>query len=228
MEYVVPPSPRPSIEVAGTGARFPVRRIYCVGSNYAAHVREMGGDPERRPPFFFQKAADTLLANGERMPYPPRTRDLQHEVELVVALGRGGTAVAVDEALELVFGYAVGLDMTRRDLQREAKANGRPWEEAKSFDAAAPCGVIAPASEIGHPRSGAIWLEVDGERRQEGDLAAMVWGVAEIIATLSRSVSLAAGDLIFTGTPAGVGTVIRGDHVRGGVDGVGTVDIDIG
>lgn len=232
--YAVPPPRQPSVAVAGESARFPVRRIYCVGRNYAAHAREMGGNPDREPPFFFHKPADAVLASGERFPYPPLTSDLHHEIELVVALRGGGAGIDPARALELVYGYAVGLDMTRRDLQNAAKQHGRPWEAAKSFDHAAPCGDIAPAARIGHPASGAIWLDVtsDGRsdqpvRRQQADIADMIWTVPEIIAELSRLVVLAPGDLIFTGTPAGVGPVVRGDRLHGAIDGVGEVSTEI-
>ena len=229
--YAVPPPQQPSVAVAGESARFPVRRIYCVGRNYAAHVREMGGNPEREPPFFFQKPPDAVLASGERFPYPPLSSDVHHEIELVVALRGGGASIDPARALELVYGYAVGLDMTRRDLQAEARQQGRPWEAAKSFDHAAPCGPIAPAARIGHPARGAIWLDVtrDGQttRRQQADLAEMIWNVPEILAELSRLVVLAPGDLIFTGTPAGVGPVVRGDRLHGGVDGVGEISTEV-
>lgn len=227
LPYAMSPPPRPAIAVAGANALFPVRRIYCVGRNYAAHAREMGGNPEREPPFFFQKAPDTLLPGGQRFPYPPLSSDVHHEIELVVALGGAGVDVDPARALHLVFGYGVGLDMTRRDLQNAAKAQGRPWEAAKSFDHAAPCSEIAPAATVGHPRRGAIWLDVNGERRQRADIADMIWSIPEIIAELSRLVALAPGDLIFTGTPAGVGPVQRGDRLRGGVDGVGEIAIEI-
>jgi fumarylpyruvate hydrolase len=230
--YAVPPPPQPSVAIAGESARFPVRRIYCVGRNYAAHAREMGGNPDREPPFFFHKPADALLASGEPFPYPPLSSDVHHEIELVVALHGGGAGIDPARALALVYGYAVGLDMTRRDLQSAAKQHGRPWEAAKSFDHAAPCGAIAPASRIGHPARGAIWLDVtrDGttERRQQADIADMVWSVPEILAELSRLVVLAPGDLVFTGTPAGVGPVVRGDRLHGGVDGVGEISTTIG
>jgi fumarylpyruvate hydrolase len=225
--YAFSPPPPPAIAVAGADVLFPVRRIYCVGRNYAAHAREMGGNPDREPPFFFQKAPDTVLPSGRRFPYPPLSSDVQHEIELVVALGGGGAGVDAARALSLVFGYGVGLDMTRRDLQNQAKKQGRPWEAAKSFDHAAPCSAIAPAAAIGHPSRGAIWLEVNGERRQEADLADMIWSVPDIIAELSRLVALAPGDLIFTGTPAGVGPIERGDRLHGGVDGVGEIAIEI-
>jgi fumarylpyruvate hydrolase len=225
--YAFSPPPRPAIAIAGMDALFPVRRIYCVGRNYAAHAREMGGNPDREPPFFFQKAADTVLPSGQQFPYPPLSSDVQHEVELVVALGAGGVGVDPARALHLVYGYGVGLDMTRRDLQNAAKKLARPWEAAKSFDHAAPCSAIAPAARIGHPGRGAIWLDVNDERRQHADIADMIWSVPEILAELSRLVALAPGDLIFTGTPAGVGAVERGDRLRGGVDGVGEIAIEI-
>jgi fumarylpyruvate hydrolase len=225
--YAISPPPRPVIAVAGANALFPVRRIYCVGRNYAAHAREMGANPDRESPFFFQKAPDTLLPSGQRFPYPPLSSDVQHEIELVVALGGAGADVDPALALHLVFGYGVGLDMTRRDLQSAAKAQGRPWEAAKSFDHAAPCSELAPATRIGHPRRGAIWLEVNGERRQQADIADMIWSIPEFIAELSRLVALAPGDVIFTGTPAGVGRVQPGDRLLGGVDGVGEIAIEI-
>lgn len=227
MEYVISPPAIPSLAVAGTEARFPVHRIYCVGRNYAAHAREMGADPEREPPFFFQKAADTVLGEGRDFPYPVRSGDVHHEIELVVALARGGTDIAVVDALDCIFGYAVGLDMTRRDLQSVAKKKGRPWATSKSFECAAPCTELRPAAEIGHPHAGKVWLDVDGARRQEGDLRDLIWSVPEIIATLSGLFTLAPGDLIFTGTPAGVGPVERGQRLHGGVEGVGELALAV-
>ena len=214
------PAP-PTVEVSGRSERFPVHRIYCVGRNYAAHVREMGGDPQREPPFFFTKPADAVVANGAAVPYPPRTATLHHEIELVVAIGRGGSAIAIDDALDYVFGYAVGNDLTRRDLQAAARESGKPWDVAKGFDCSAPISAIHPVSDVGHPRRGAIWLKVNGEARQQADLAEMIWNVPEIIAELSTYYALVAGDLIFTGTPAGVGAVRRGDALEGGIDGLG-------
>jgi fumarylpyruvate hydrolase len=211
----------PTIEVAGRSERFPVHRIYCVGRNYAAHVREMGGDPQREPPLFFTKPADAIVANGAAVPYPPRTANLHHEIELVVAIGRGGGAIAVDDALDHVFGYAIGNDLTRRDLQSAAREGGKPWDVAKGFDRSAPVSAIHPVSEVGHLRRGAIWLKVNGESRQQADLAEMIWSVSEIIAELSTYYTLVPGDLIFTGTPAGVGAVRRGDQLEGGIDGLG-------
>lgn len=218
----------PSLAIVGRTARFPVRRVYCIGRNYADHAREMGHDPEREPPFFFTKHADSVVPGGGAFPYPPATRDVHHEIELVVAIGAGGADIPVEAALDHVFGYAVGLDMTRRDLQAEAKRLGRPWEIAKAFDAAAPCSAIVPAGDIGHPQTGAIWLDVNGAPRQRGDIADMTWGVAELIAHLSRWMRLGAGDLIFTGTPAGVGPVQAGDRLEGGVDGVGRIVVEVG
>ena len=227
MEYVIPAPPVSSLPIDGTQARFPVHRIYCVGRNYAEHAREMGGDPDREPPFFFAKPADAIVADGRDFPYPAHTQDVHHEIELVVALGKGGANIAQAAALDHVFGYAVGLDMTRRDLQAQAKKQGRPWDTAKGFDHAAPCGRIAPASSIGHPTSGAIWLKVNGEPRQRGDLSQLVWKVPEVIAYLSTLFTLAPGDLIFSGTPAGVASVQRGDVLEGSVDGVGTLHVKV-
>jgi fumarylpyruvate hydrolase len=224
-DLVVPAPGLPTVPTT-TGGRFPVRRVYCVGRNYAAHAREMGHDPDREPPFFFGKPADALVPDGADTPYPPATSRLEHEVELVVALGGGGQDVSVADALGLVWGYAVGIDLTRRDLQAEAKRLGRPWDLAKGFDHSAPVGTIAPAAGI-DPASGAVTLHVDGELRQSGDLADQIWSVAETIAALSRSVALAPGDLFFTGTPDGVGPVTRGSVLRGAIAGVGTVETRI-
>jgi fumarylpyruvate hydrolase len=222
-KYLFAPLVRPTLPVIGTDALFPVHRIYCVGRNFADHAIEMGHDPNREPPFFFQKNPDSLLPLGEDMPYPPQTNDLHHEIELVVALDKGGTDIPVETALEHVYGYAVGLDMTRRDLQGEAKKLGRPWETGKAFEASAPCTPLVPAAQIGHPAKGAIWAKVNGEPRQSGDLAQMIWKVPEMIAYLSRLFTLQPGDLIFAGTPAGVGAVKRGDVIEGGIDGVGEI-----
>jgi fumarylpyruvate hydrolase len=225
--YVIAPPPVPSLAVAGTDARFPVRRVWCVGRNYLEHIRELGND-ERQPPFFFSKPADALVADGSTIPYPPLTADLHHEVELVVALASGGHNIPVERALAHVFGYAVGIDFTRRDLQRAAQADKKPWEIGKAFDASAPCGALAPVSAIGHPATGSIALSVNGAPRQAGDLTQMIWNVPEIIARLSQSVALAAGDVIFTGTPAGVSAAVPGDTCVGTIAGVGTLTIKIG
>jgi fumarylpyruvate hydrolase len=227
MEYVIPAPPIPSLAVEGSKARYPVHRIYCVGRNYAEHAREMGHDPDREPPFFFLKPADAILTDGKDFPYPPQTKDLHHEMELVVALGKGGANIPEAKALEHVFGYAVGLDMTRRDLQGEAKKMGRPWDTGKGFDYSAPCSAVVPAAKIGHPDKGAIWLKVNGEARQKGDLAQLIWKIPETIAFLSTLFTLAPGDLIYSGTPAGVAAVKRGDVLEGAVDGVGTIKFKI-
>lgn len=215
----------PSLPVSGRDEVIPIRRIYCVGRNYAAHAVEMGSDPDREPPFFFAKPADAIVAGGGKIPYPPLTDDLQHEMELVVVLGSGGRDIPVEQALDHVFGYAAGLDMTRRDLQAKAKKTGRPWDMGKGFDYSAPCSAVRPASEIGHPAEGAIWLKVNGRMRQSGDLNQQIWKVEEAIAYLSRFVALAAGDLIFTGTPAGVGRVVCGDRLEGHIDRVGDISV---
>ncbi|MCC6610373.1 MAG: fumarylacetoacetate hydrolase family protein [Burkholderiales bacterium] len=227
MEYVIQAPPVPSLAVAGTKARFPVRRIYCVGRNYAEHAREMGHDPTREAPFFFLKPADAIVTDGADFPYPPMSKDVHHEMELVVAIGQGGSNIPVEKALGHVYGYAVGLDMTRRDLQAEAKKMGRPWDTGKAFDASAPCSAIVPAAKIGHPGKGAIWLKVNGETRQSSDLSQLVWNIPEMIAYLSTLFTLAPGDLIFSGTPAGVAAVKRGDVLEGGVDGVGTIKLKV-
>lgn len=226
MSYVIPVPEVPSLPVRG-GGLFPVHRIYCVGRNYAAHAIEMGGDPDREPPFFFQKNPDNLVPGGGEFPYPPASNDVHHEIELVVALGSGGADIPVDSALDAVFGYAVGLDMTRRDLQGEAKKLGRPWEVGKAFEFSAPCSEIVPASAIGHPESGAVRLTVNGEPRQEGDLNQLIWKVPEMVSYLSRLFTLRAGDLIFSGTPAGVGPVVRGDRLEGHIAGIGDLAVAV-
>ena len=223
MNYIFPPAPQVVLPVAGSEAVFPVRRVYCVGQNYAEHAAEMGGD-SREPPFFFSKPTDALVPLGGEVAYPPMTGNLQHEVELVVALGKGGSNVAPDQALACVFGYAVGFDLTRRDLQAHAKEKKQPWEMAKGFDHGGPISAIVPVA-AGRPAAGAIWLKVNGQLRQSGDLGQMIWSVPEIIANLSRYVCLAPGDLIFTGTPAGVSTVLPGDTLEGGVEGLGELSV---
>jgi fumarylpyruvate hydrolase len=225
--YVFEPARPPAIAVIGQQARFPVRRIYCVGRNYAAHAREMGKDPDREPPFFFMKPADAIVAGGGKVKYPPGTSDLHHEIELVVALHRGGSNIDAADALEHVFGYAVGLDLTRRDLQSEAKKAGRPWDFGKSFDQSAPITAIYPAAKHGHHAAGMITLAVNGEVRQQGDLSEMIWSVPETIAYLSRYYRLEPGDLIFTGTPAGVGAVGPGDKLVGTVEDLAELNVEI-
>jgi len=217
--FVFPPTAPTVLDVIG-GGLFPVRRVFCVGRNYAAHAREMGGDPNREPPFFFTKPADAI-SSAPSIPYPPETKELHHEGELVAAIGAAGARIDPGVALDHVFGYAAGCDLTRRDLQAALRKEGRPWDMAKGFDFAGPCGPLNPATAIGHPRSGAITLAVDGRERQRGDLADMVWSIPELIANLSRFVALAAGDLIFTGTPEGVGPVGRGARIEVKVAGVG-------
>ena len=224
MDFVFPPSPIVAIPIAGRDSVFPVRRVYCVGRNYSDHAAEMGADI-REPPFFFSKPADALVPGGGEVAYPPMTGNLQHEVELVVALGKGGSDIPSEQALGCVFGYAVGFDLTRRDLQSRAKDKGHPWEMGKGFDQSGPLSALVPVDAAGHPVSGAVWLKVNGELRQSGELSRMTWNVAEIIANLSSYVRLEAGDLIFTGTPAGVSTVVRGDVLVGGVAGVGELTI---
>lgn len=219
--------PTPKVPVAGSRQEFPVHRIYCIGRNYADHVREMGGEPDRAPPVYFLKPADSVVPNGGNVDYPPRTENLHYEIELVVAIGKGGRDIRREDVEEHVFAYGVGIDLTRRDHQAAAKTTGGPWDTAKSFEQAAPISSLHRAEEIGHPRSGRIWLSVNGEMRQEGDLQDMIWGVREAIADLSTLYTLAPGDLLFTGTPAGVGPVVPGDKLEGGVDGVAEIAVDI-
>ena len=223
--YVIDLGAPPSLGVAGSTSRFPVRRIYCVGRNYAEHAREMGHDPDREPPFFFMKPATSIVHDRATLAFPVGSKDVHHEIELVVAIGTRARDASVERALEHVWGYGVGLDMTRRDLQGEAKKLGRPWEMGKAFDESAPCTDLHPASALGHPNKGAIWLDVNGERKQSGDIAQMIWSVPEQIAYLSKLVTLLPGDLIYTGTPAGVGPVRAGDRLVGHVDGVGDLTI---
>jgi fumarylpyruvate hydrolase len=225
--YVFPPAHYPAVALRGRTDFFPVRRIYCVGRNYAEHAREMGMDPEREPPFFFAKPADAIVPDGSQIMYPLRTGNLHHEIELVLALGAGGRNIPVETAREQIFGYAVGLDLTRRDLQAAARKDGRPWDTAKGFDQSAPISSIVPASDIGHPRQGRIALEVNGVLRQHGDIADMIWKIPEIVAELSTYFELAPGDLIYTGTPAGVGPIERGDRLEGSIEGVGTLSVSL-
>jgi fumarylpyruvate hydrolase len=225
--YVISPPPVPSLRVVGSADEFPVRRIYCIGRNYAEHAIEMGHDPSKEPPFFFQKNPDNLLPEGQDFPYPPKTEDVHFEIELVVALKSGGTNIPVEKAMDHVFGYAVGLDMTRRDLQGEAKKLGRPWEIGKAFEHSAPCGPIVPAEKVGPLTQGAVTLEVNGQLKQKGDLNQMIWKIPEMISYLSDYFRLAPGDLIMSGTPAGVGAVKRGDILIGKVEGVGELKVKV-
>ena len=218
IEYVFVPPPIPSVEIAGGDQRFPVHRIYCVGRNYADHVREMGSDV-KEPPVFFTKPADAILASGVAVPYPPRTENFHYEVELVIAVGGAGRNISAAQALDRVFGYAVGNDLTRRDLQGAAKKKGLPWDTGKAFDRSAPIGAIRPAS-LGHVSEGAIWLKLNGETQQQSDIKEMIWSVPEIIAELSTLFELRAGDLIYTGTPAGVGPLKPGDRIECHIDGL--------
>ena len=225
--YVFTPPPRATLSVAGTADRFPVHRVYCVGRNYAAHAVEMGHDPDKEPPFFFQKNPDNLVADATEFPYPGATEDVHHEIELFVALKSGGEDIAVEDALDHVFGYGVSLDMTRRDLQGEMKKLGRPWEIGKAFEMSAPAGPVYPVAEIGHPDAGEIRLDIDGETRQSGDLNQMIWKTPEMISILSTLFTLRAGDVILTGTPAGVGPVQRGNVLHGHVAGVGDLRLTV-
>ena len=225
--FAIPAPPQAAIPVAGDPKSFPVRRIWCVGRNYLEHIREMGND-ERAPPFFFAKHADMLETEGATIPYPPLTKDLHHEVELIVAMKSGGLNIPADTALDHVYGYAVGIDLTRRDLQQAARKKERPWEIGKSFDHSAPCSPIVAASKVGHPSKGKIWLSVNGTERQKGDLSELIWSVPEIIWQLSPQVEIGAGDIILTGTPAGVAALAPGDKIECGVDGVGTLKVSIG
>ncbi|MCW9033207.1 MAG: fumarylacetoacetate hydrolase family protein [Rhodospirillales bacterium] len=225
--YVFPPHDPVTLPVRGSDKLFPVRRVYCVARNYEAHAVEMGHDPNKEPPFFFQKNPENICKPGTNFPYPSQSKDVHHEIELVVALAKGGKNIPQAEALEYVYGYGIGLDMTLRDIQGTAKKAGRPWESAKAFDHSAPCSEIIPANTISHPRKGKIWLDVNGTQTQEGNLNQLIWKVPEIIAYLSAQFALSAGDLIFTGTPSGVGAINTGDQLVGGVDGVGEISVKV-
>ena len=227
MAYVVSPAPVPALPVLGTADLFPVNRIFCVGRNYADHAREMGHDPDREPPFFFLKPGQALLPPGRDFPYPSSSHDVHYEFELVAAVGKGGVDIRLEDALNHLYGYAAGLDMTRRDLQVQAQKMARPWDVGKAFDLSAPCSAVAPASKIDHPTKGAIWLERNGKRVQSSDLSALIWKVPEIITELSKLFRLTPGDLIFTGTPAGVGPVQRGDLLHGSIEGVGELSVKV-
>jgi fumarylpyruvate hydrolase len=226
-KFVIPAPPQPALAISGSAQKFPVRRIWCVGRNYLEHIKEMGQD-EREPPFFFAKPADAIVPDGGTVPYPSLTKDMHHEVELVVALKSGGRNITTKKALGHVYGYGVGIDLTRRDLQIASRDIKRPWEIGKAFDASAPCGPLKTVSETGHPEKGRIVLKCNGNVRQDGDLAQMIWKVPEIIAKLSETVALEAGDIIMTGTPSGVAATVAGDKLECEVEGVGTLTVTIG
>jgi fumarylpyruvate hydrolase len=226
-DFVLPPPPPASVAVHNSTARFPVRRIICVGRNYAAHAREMGRDPDREPPFFFLKPADAVVDDGTTVPYPPLTKNFHYEIELIVAIGHGGTDIPVERALDHVWGYGVGIDLTRRDLQLQAREQGRPWDWGKGFDLSAPIAPLRRASEAGHPKVGRIWLAVDDVLKQDSDISKLIWPVPDIISICSQSMALEAGDIIMTGTPEGVGPVRRGEMMTGGIDGLGEIKIGV-
>ncbi len=224
--YVFDPPAVVSVPIKGSDKRFPVRRVYCIGRNYAAHAIEMGHDPNREPPFFFQKNPDNIDLSGE-FPYPSKTKDVHHEIEMVVALSKGGVNIPIDKALDHVWGYGVGLDMTRRDLQGIAKDMGRPWEIGKAFERSAPMSPLVPASAVGHPSSGKVELKVNGKVKQTGDMNQMIWKVPEMISYLSDHFELQAGDIIMTGTPSGVAAVVAGDVMEGVVEGIGELKVRV-
>jgi len=228
MTYAIDPAPIPTVAIAHSDARIPVRRIFCIGRNYAAHAREMGKDPDRDPPFFFLKPADAVVPDGATIPYPPETENLHHEAEMVAVIGKGGSNITEADALSHVWGYGVGNDLTRRDLQLAARDKGRPWDLGKGFDASAPVGPIHPVTSVGHPSSGSIRAAVNGEVKQDADLTELIWSVPEMISILSHSMALAPGDLIMTGTPAGVGPLVAGDTCVISVEGLGDLTTTIG
>lgn len=228
MGYVFDPAPVPSLAVAGSADRIPVRRIFCIGRNYAAHAREMGKDPDRDPPFFFLKPADSVVEDGATIPYPPETENFHHEAELVAVIGTGGRNIPAEKALDHVWGYAVGNDLTRRDLQLKARDQGRPWDLGKGFDRSAPIAPVYPVSAVGHPSKGSIRLTVNGEVRQQADLSELIWSVPEIVSILSHSMELRPGDVIMTGTPAGVGPLVPGDICVVSIEGLGELTTRIG
>lgn len=228
MSYIFPPIATPSVPVASGRDSYAVRRIFCVGRNYGEHVKEMGGDPQRNPPFFFSKPADAIVHSGSTVPYPTLTKNFHHEIELVVAIGRTCFRVSTAQANDFIYGYAVGIDLTRRDLQMDAMKKGHPWDIGKSFDRSAPCGSIHPASETGVITNAHIWLKVNGETKQDSSTSELIWSVPEIISILSEAFELQPGDLIYTGTPAGVGSLVAGDRITGGIDGLGEISINIG
>lgn len=225
-DYVIDRPQQASLKVRGTDKEFPVRRVYCIGRNYADHAIEMGHDPDKEPPFFFQKNPDNIDTSGE-FPYPPKTDDVHHEIELIVALKSGGRDIPLDQALDHVYGYGVGIDMTRRDLQGQMKKMGRPWEIGKAFERSAPAGELIPASETGHLDSGRITMKVNGELKQDGDMNQMIWKVPEMINYLSQYYDIAAGDIIMSGTPAGVGPVHKGDVMEGEIEGLYVLEVKV-
>jgi fumarylpyruvate hydrolase len=227
-DFIIPAPPQASVAVAGSVQRFPVRRIFCVGRNYAAHAREMGKDPDRDPPFFFTKPADAVVDSGVTVPYPPLTQDFHYEIELVVAIGKGGVNIPQDSVMDHIWGATVGNDLTRRDLQMAAREQGRPWDWGKAFDQSAVIAPLVPMSRVAALDAGRIWLAVNNKTRQEADLTQLIWSVREIIAILSQSMRLEPGDLVMTGTPAGVGAVVPGDVITGGIDGLADVRTPIG
>lgn len=227
MNFIFPPQQQASLAIKDSELRFPVRRVFCVGRNYADHAREMGHDPDREPPFFFTKPADAVIDIPDKWPYPPLTQNLHYEIELVVLIAEGGTDISVAKANDHIFGYAVGLDMTRRDLQTTAKKMGRPWDWGKAFDLSAPCGPAIPVSQTGILSKGAIWLNVNDEQKQAADISDLIWSVPEVISIVSKSVELKAGDVIMTGTPAGVGPVQRGDQIRAGISNLGEIEMAV-
>ena len=228
MSYVFDAPKQASLPVRGSDRRFPIRRIFCVGRNYEAHAREMGKDPTREAPFFFTKPADAAVATPCSIPYPALTENLHHEIELVIAIGTGGADIAEQDVMDHVWGASVGIDLTRRDLQSEAKAMGRPWDWAKAFDNSAPMAPIVPIADVPSVEQGRIWLAVNGTTRQEADISDLIWSVREHVSILSRAMRLAPGDLVMTGTPAGVGAVVPGDVITGGVEGIGELTVTIG
>ena len=227
MAYIITPRSIPTLPVRGSDSLFPIHRIYCVGRNYAAHTREMGHDPDREPPFFFQKNPDTIVPSGGNFPYPDKSNDVHFEIELVIALSKGGKDIKETDAADYIFGYAVGLDMTRRDLQGLAKKSGRPWEVGKAFENSAPCGEIVPVAEVSGLKNARIWLDVNGEIRQNGNINQLIWSIPEIISYLSGFFTLAPGDLIYSGTPSGVGAIEKGDVMKGTVEGISEITINV-
>jgi fumarylpyruvate hydrolase len=225
MAYIINQPAVSSIPIRGSDDFFPIHRIYCVGRNYADHAREMGHDPDREPPFFFQKNADSIIPDGGNFPYPDKSKDVHFEIELVIALSKGGKDIEEADAMSCIFGYAVGLDMTRRDLQSVAKKSGRPWEVGKAFEHSAPCGEVVPAAQVRGLENARIWLDVNGKTRQDGNINQLIWNIPETITHLSGLFTLAPGDLIYSGTPSGVGAIVQGDIMKGSVEGIGEITI---